>query len=126
MLAVWHFGLALQLKYFSLGTEQNLEGADSPSDFQTQNVINDNIRRLIGNYMIYLDEVDNEDAYSDAGLALFAEGIDTYFPQLVATYPKANYSAMKKKAEALVIKSESEVVKKSLNELIALLTPPSD
>ena len=127
MLAVWHFGLALQLDYFSLGTQQNLEGADSPDDFQTRNVINDNVRRLIGNYMIYLDEVDNEDAYSEQGLKLFAEGLDTYFPKLVETYPDANYAALKKKAEALVNKSESEVVKKSLNDLVTLLTPePED
>jgi hypothetical protein len=94
MLAVWHFGLDLQLKYFKLGNEQIRESADDPSAANVKNNINSNIQILIGNYIIYLDQINNEKAFSENGKNKLADGIDKYFPALIELYPNANYGQM--------------------------------
>lgn len=121
MIAVWHFGLALQLKYFRLGNDQIKETAYDPSSSTVKRNINSNVKTLISNYLIYLDEVNNENAYSDKGKVKLAEGIDWYFSELVNLYPNANYSDMKTKAKLILKKSESEEIKSALNQLINLI-----
>lgn len=121
MLAVWHFGLGLQLKYFKLGNDQIQENSDDPNSSRVKNSINSNVGTLIKNYLIYLDEINNEKAFTDAGKEKLAEGIDTYFHALIKLYPNANYSGMKNKTELILKKSESEKIKSSLNRLIELI-----
>jgi len=121
MLAVWHYGLGLQLKYFKLGNDQIIERADDPNASRVKNAINSNINTLVKNYLIYLDEINNENAFSEEGKAKLAAGIDTYFTELVGLYPDANYSGMKNKAELMIQKSESDKIKSSLNNLIELI-----
>lgn len=121
MLAVWHFGLDLQLKYFKLGNEELLESSDDPNSFQTKGNINTNINTLIDNYLIYLNELNNEKAFTDSGKTELAKGIDTYFFKLIELYPDANYYAMKNKSELLLRKCNSEEVKASLTKLITLI-----
>ncbi|MBC2845184.1 hypothetical protein [Winogradskyella flava] len=121
MLAVWQYGLSLQLDYFKLGNEEILESADDPNSARVKNVINSNIRTLIDNYVIYLDEIKEEKAFSDKGKTKLADGIDKYFTQLIELYPDANYSGMKKKAELMFKKSESDKIKSSLTKLIELI-----
>ncbi|EDP70754.1 hypothetical protein FBALC1_08343 [Flavobacteriales bacterium ALC-1] len=121
MLAVWQYGLSLQLDYFKLGNEEILESADDPNSARVKNVINSNIRTLIDNYVIYLDEINEEKAFSDKGKTKLADGIDKYFTQLIELYPDANYSGMKKKAELMFKKSESVKIKSSLTKLIELI-----
>lgn len=121
MLAIWHYGLSLQLDYFKLGNEEIKESADDPNSSRVKNNINSNIATLIGNYIIYLDEINDENAFTEKGKNKLAEGIDKYFSQLIELYPDANYSAMRKKAELMLKKSESDKIKSSLTTLIDLI-----
>ena len=121
MLAVWHFGLGLQLKYFKLGNEEIKESADDPNSSVVKSNINSNVRALIKNYLIYLDEINNENAFTEEGKIKLANGIDKYFSALIELYPNANYSGMKNKAELMLKKAESEKIKSSLNKLIKLI-----
>ena len=121
MLAVWHFGMSLQLDYFKLGNEQILENADDPNSQRVKNYINKNIGTLFSNFNIYLDEINNENAFSEKGKNKLAEGIDKYFPQLLQLYPDSNFGGIKKKAELMFKKSESEIIKSSLKNLIELI-----
>lgn len=120
-LAVWHFGLGLQLKYFKLGNDVIKEDADDPNSAGVKNTINTNVVYLIKNYLIYLDMINHEEAFSEEGKAMLAEGINTYFPQLIALYPDANYGGMRNKAELMLKKSNSDEIKSSLNKLIQLI-----
>ena len=121
MLAVWQFGLGLQLDYFKLGNEEIIESADDPNSIRVKNSVNLNKKTLISNYTIYLDEVNNEDAFTEAGKSKFAKGIDVYFSQLIELYPDANYSGVKNKAELMLKKSDHEKIKLSLVKLIELI-----
>jgi hypothetical protein len=121
MLAVWHFGLSLQLRYFKLGNDQIQENADDPNSSGVKSTINSNVSTLIKNYLIYLDEINNEAAYTEKGKSKLADGIDKYFIELIEVYPEANYSGMKNKAELMLKKSESAEIKSSLNKLIKLI-----
>tara|TARA_R110000744_G_scaffold153102_1_gene267447 strand:- start:3780 stop:4535 length:756 start_codon:yes stop_codon:yes gene_type:complete len=121
MLAVWHFGLALQLKYFKLGNDQITESADDPNSTRIRKKINSNIDIMINNFLIYIDEINNENAYSENGKSLLADGIDKYFFELISLYPDANFSGMKNKAELMLKKSKSPKIKSSLNKLIELI-----
>ena len=121
MLAVWHFGLGLQLKYFKLGNDQIKENADDPNSSRVENNIYSNVSTLIKNYLIYLDEINNENAFTEDGKAKLAEGINIYFPALIELYPNANYSGMKNKADLMLKKAESDKIKSSLDKLIKLI-----
>ena len=125
MLAVWHFGLGLQLKYFKLGNDQIKENADDPNSSRVKNNINSNVSTLIKNYLIYLDEINNEKAFTEDGKEKLADGIDKYYPALIKLYPSANYSVMKNKAELMLKKSESDKIKPSLTKLIELIDSKS-
>lgn len=119
MLAVWHFGLGLQLRYFELGNEQIKMNADDPNVSSVTNSIHTNVNTLIANYLFYLDAVNEEKSYTKEGKAVFAKGIDTYFSELMELYPEGNYKNMEKKATLMLKKSKSVRIKKSLKELIA-------
>lgn len=121
MLAVWQFGLGLQLSYFKLGNDQILENADDPSSSRVKNNINSNINTLIKNYIIYLDIINEEDALSDEGKSKFSAGIDKYFTQLVDLYPGANYTGMERKIELMEKKTKSDKIKNSLTKLKNLI-----
>lgn len=121
MLKVFHFGLGLQLKYFKLGNDVIKENADDPNSIEVKNNFNSNVNTLIGNYIIYLDEINNEKSYSDKGKELFAIGIDKYFTELIELYPKANYDAMERKIDLMLKKSNSEKIKTSLTKIKQLI-----
>lgn len=118
MIAVWHFGLGLQLKYFKLGNLQIKENADDPNSYSTTSRINSNIATLISNYTNYIDRISEEKAFTEEGKVKLAEGIDNYFMQLITLYPEANYSGMKKRANLMLKKSSSDDIKSSLSKLI--------
>lgn len=121
LLAVWHFGLELQLKYFKLGNDQILEMADDPNSIRVKNSMNSNVKTVINNYLIYLDMINEEEAFTEEGKSDLAKGIDNYFTSLIQLYPDANYSSMQRKAELMMKKSQSNKVKLSLNKLIELI-----
>jgi len=121
MIEVWQFGLSLQLKYFKLGNDNILISADDPDSYQTKNNVNSNIKTLIKNFLIYLDEINNEKAFSEQGKELFAKGIDNYFTELIEFYPNANYGSMEKKIELMLNKTQTEKIKNSLTKIKELI-----
>jgi len=121
MLAVWHYGLKLQQLYFKLANDQIIQEADDPESNKLKRNVLSNANTMIGNYAIYLDEVNREKYYSKEGLKIYAEGIDTYFKEIIELYPEANYSDMLHKVNLMLKKSNSEKVKSSLSNLKKLI-----
>jgi len=115
------FGLDLQLKYFKLGNDAIIEGADDPNSTRIVNAVNSNVNTLIANYNLFLDEINDENSFSDKGKALLAEGIDVYFSKLIEANPSANYSKMERKIDLMYKKSNSEKIKNSLTKIKALI-----
>lgn len=122
MIAVWQFGLGLQLRYFKLGIDKIKENADDPNSSDIKSTINSNVSILIDNYMIYLDEINKEKAYTSEGNAEYAKGIETYFSKLIHLYPEANYSSLEKKITLMSKKSNSQKTKDALKKISDLIT----
>lgn len=118
---VFNFGLALQLRYFKLGNDEIKQKSDDPNASNVSETVNSNVNTLIGNYMFYLDEINNEKSYSNLGLDLIAEGIDKYFADLVNLYPNSYYDNLKEKIVLLSNKTKSENIKNSLLKLQKLI-----
>ncbi len=117
MLAVWHFGLKLQLYYFKLGNDQIIQNADDPKSKNVKNTVLSNANTLISNFEIYLDEVNRESYYSKSGLEFYVIGIDKYFKELIELYPDADYTEMNNKVDLMLKKANSEPLKTSLKNL---------
>ncbi|MGX1931219.1 hypothetical protein [Flagellimonas sp. 2504JD4-2] len=117
MLKVWHFGLGLQLRYFKLGNDDILASSDDPEALNTIFRINSNVKTLISNFNIYLDEINNENAFSGDGKKLLAQGIDNYFVALIELYPEANFDVLERKLDLLTKKTSSADIKNSLSNL---------
>jgi len=120
-LAVFEFGLGLQLIYFKLGNDEIIQGSDDPNSNRTQNNIKSNIKTLISNFNNYLDKINDEKAYSEEGKKILAKGIDKYFSQLIDLYPDADYTGMLKKISLMHQKSNSNEIKTSLIKLKELI-----
>lgn len=121
MIGVEKFGLGLQLRYFKLGNDNILEEADDPKSDNVLSNINSNVNAMIGNFSLYLDNVNDEKAFSNAGLSSVADGIDSFFPKLIDTYPDSDYSEMETKITLLIQKSKSEIIKTSLVNIQKLI-----
>mgnify|MGYP001442784665 CR=1 FL=1 len=117
LVKVWHFGLGLQLRYFKLGNDLIQDNADDPNAGRVKRNMKSNISTLISNYNIYLDEINNEDAFSEEGKKLFSDGIENYFIKLIQQHPKADYSSMENKIDLMKKKSRSDMIIKSLNRV---------
>lgn len=120
-LEVYNFGLGLQIKYFKLGNEEIIERADDPNSLSVQNTVNSNTETLVNNMILYLNEINNEKAYTNTGLDLLANGIDENFTELVNTYPNYNYGNLLEKIDLMLKKTKSENIKKSLEKLKTLI-----
>ncbi|WP_104734732.1 hypothetical protein [Hanstruepera ponticola] len=120
-LKVFHFGLGLQIMYFKIGNEEILERVDDPDAYQTKKVIRSNAQTIVNNFNHYLDEINDENSYSEKGIFLFCDGIDKYFPKLINEFPEADYSGMIKKIDLMDKKSNSQKVKESLTKLKDLI-----
>lgn len=118
MLLVYHFGLGIQIKYFKLGNDEILENQVDVNAPEVQDVIRKNANTLIGNMTHYLDEVNNEKAFTDKGKSLLAKGINEHFTNLVDTFPDADFSPISDKAKLLVSKTNSEEIKTVLKDLL--------
>ena len=118
---VFNFGLALQLRYFKLGNDEIKQKSDDPNASNVSETVNSNVNTLIGNYMFYLDEINNEKSYSNICLDLIAEGIDKYFTDLVNIYPNSYYDSLKEKIVLLSNKTKSQNIKNSLLKLKKLI-----
>jgi hypothetical protein len=120
-LEVYNFGLELQIKYFKLGNDEIIEKADDPNSLSVQNTVNKNTETLVGNMLLYLNEINNEKAYSNVGLDLIANGIDKNFTELINIYPNYNYSGLLEKVNLMLNKTKSENIKQSLTKLKELI-----
>ena len=121
LIKCYNFGLGLQLRYFELGNDDMRENSLNPDDKDIKKTITRNVRTLIGNYNNYLSIVKNEDAFSEAAILAYADGLDTYFTQLIALYPKANFNETKSKLELLKEKTQSDEVDSSADKIITLI-----
>ncbi|PBJ14429.1 hypothetical protein BSF42_08470 [Flavobacterium sp. ACN6] len=120
-LEVYNFGLELQIKYFKLGNDEIIERADDPNSLSVINTVNSNTGTLVNNMILYLNEINNEKAYTNAGLDLLASGIDTNFIELINTYPNYDYSDLVEKIDLMLKKTKSENIKQSLTKLKGLI-----
>lgn len=117
LVKVWHFGLGLQLHYFKLGNDLIRDNADDPNSERVKRNIRSNVNTLISNYIIYLDEINNENAFSEEGKKLLSDGIESYFITLIEQYPEENYSSMENKIIFMKKKSKSDSVKNALDKV---------
>lgn len=124
LVAVEKFGLGLQILYFKSGNDNIVAQADNPEASDVVSVLRSNEQVAIGNYNLYLDEINREGSFSSKAIDSYCDGIDTYFPRLMETFPKANYNGMKSKAELMLNKAKSERIKKSLTALIEKISTP--
>lgn len=125
-LEVWNFGLELQIRYFKLGNDAIIEKSDDPKSENVRNVTNSNINTLVGNMMIFLDEINNEKSYSEEGLNLISKGIDTNFIELINVYPDFDYSNLLRKVDLMLNKTKSSNIKQSLTKLKTLIESKSN
>lgn len=117
LVKVWHFGLGLQLHYFKLGNDLINDNAVDPNSDSVKRNIRSNIKTLINNYSIYLDEINNEKAFSEEGKQLLGEGIESYFITLIEQYPEMDYSSMENKIVLMRKKSKSDPIKNALDKV---------
>ena len=122
MLAVYDFGLGLQLQYFKIGNEEITQSSDDPNSAHVQNVVNSNVLTLINNYNNFIDLLNDEKSFSDEGLQTFSEVFDKHFNTLVNTFPKANYYTLKNKLKLIEKKIVSNRVKESLQGILKLIS----
>ena len=120
-LETYKFGLELQLSYFKLGNEEILKSVDDPDSESTKSVLDSNINTLISNYTYYLDLVNSENAFSENGKKIYAESISEYFSKLINNHPNSDYSELKSKSILLISKSNSAIIKNSLEEINNLI-----
>jgi hypothetical protein len=118
---ILHFGLDLQLKYFKLGNDELTENTDDPNSQELKNGINRNVDTLIHNFLLYLDDVNNEEVLSEEGKKLYAKGFDLYFADMVNLFPDANFSPLENKIDLMLNKSKSDAIKNSLTKLKELI-----
>lgn len=118
MLAVWQFGLELQLAAFDLQFDEILAKSDNPEDEKVKDRVNASMKKLIDNYGNYLNLITKEDAFYEKEKEEYAKGIDTYFKQLIQVYPDADYDRLLNKANSMLKKTRSTTIKKSLKRLI--------
>ncbi|MBT5531004.1 MAG: hypothetical protein HN600_01000 [Bacteroidetes bacterium] len=115
------FGLILQRFYFKLGNDQIIKNADSPDDPSVLRVTRGNANTIVGNYLLYLDFINHEDALTPEALKLYAEGIEIYFPILIKVFPEANFHEMISKIEVLKEKTKNMDVQSALDLVLEIL-----
>ena len=120
LMEIFKFGLELQIVYFKLGNDRILAQADSPDSEKIQDIIKSNETTVVKNFNVFLDQVNNERAYGEYA-SLLAGGINENFPKLIKSFPNANYSSMKAKAELMLKKAQNEELKAALVSLIEQL-----
>src|SRR5690606_16037800 len=120
-IAVNNFGLELQLYYFKIGNEEIISSTEDPNSNNVKDVVNSNVNTLISNFILHLDEINNENSYSQEGKKQLAERIDTYFSKVVNEYPNSNFDNLKRKSELFIKKTNSSESKESLEKLIKLI-----
>ncbi|GAB5527784.1 MAG: hypothetical protein Roseis2KO_56560 [Roseivirga sp.] len=119
LIEIQKFGLDLQLHYFKLGNDRISKEADDPEAYNIKSLLSSNLRTVFSNYNNYLDLINNEKAFTSASLEAYAAGIDKWFPKLFESFPNGDFEITEKKAKLMLKKSESPVVKSSLEQLLS-------
>jgi len=114
-------GLYIQLYEFSLGNKYILKNAINNSSSEISSVINSNNQTVVNNYLIYLRFLKKEEALQSDALKRYADGIDTYFPKLINSFPSSNYTEMLTIINANLNSVKSIEIKESLSKLKVLL-----
>lgn len=125
LVEILKFNLFLQLHYFNLGNLEIIQESDEPESHSVQDLLRKNERTIVSNFNIYLDYINREHAFSDEAIRSLAEGIDTYFGQLMMIFPKADVKPIISKATAMAKKAKSEELQSSLNNLLLTLNNSS-
>lgn len=118
LIAIEQFGLGLQLQYFKLGIDRIKGQADSENSEDVTETLHSNLKRLVDNFDIYLDEFKEADHFSTAAPKL-ADGVTTYFFKLIEMFPDADYTPMSAKASAMLEKTKDQGLKNALSALLA-------
>lgn len=120
-IAVINYGLELQLYYFKLGNEEIKKSSEDPNYSNVQNTIKSNVNILVNNFLNFLDEINNEDSYSNNGKVLFANTIDKNFTSLINENPNADFVKLKQKLELFIKKTNSPEIRNTLENLLKLV-----
>ena len=120
LVAIEKFGLGIQIRYFRLGNDRIVAQADAPESDRTKAVIESNEQTVIRNFNLYLDNI-NDERYYGPHAHLLADGITSYFFELVEAFPTANFAEMIKKARLMAKKTEVDATKTALTQLIQKL-----
>jgi hypothetical protein len=118
LVEVMKFHLYTQMHYFDLGNKNILQEADDPNEARVKNMIAGNEQTLVNNFVLYLDFVNDEKAFTPDALQGYIGVINEYFPPLIAKYPNASYAVMREKATDMQNKAQSPDLKKALGDLI--------
>ncbi|WP_299679547.1 hypothetical protein [uncultured Tenacibaculum sp.] len=121
MLEIWQFGLGLQLAAFDIEFDQVLANSKDVKDEELDDKIKSRIKKLMINYGKYLNLAAKENAFYEKEKETYANGINTYFKELIQVYPDADYERLLNKATSVLEKAKSSTIKKPLKNLIALI-----
>jgi hypothetical protein len=112
------FFLHTQILYFKAGNEAITKDAIDPEESSVKRLINSNEQIIVDNFNQYIDFLTREDSFDDEAKKKYAEAINTYYPKLLETFPKADYSRMKEYALKLGPKMKSPAIKSALDNVI--------
>ena len=97
--------------------------ADDPTAPDVVSILNSNKNILINNYDIYLDYINYEDRFNDKALAVYADGLKEYFPNLINQLaPEGDYVEMLGKIENMLKKAKNPLILVELNNIKGLIT----
>ena len=113
----WKFFLWADYYEIKIVNEKVKKESDATNASEANRICNYNMNVIINNFNLYLDLVNRESSFTANALKLFAEGIDECFPNIISTFPDADYSIILPKVNALLQKITSADVKKSLENL---------
>jgi hypothetical protein len=117
MLAIYHYGLALQMYYFELGNDQISANSDNPDGNYTKKIISENVDILVQNMILYLDLVNEETRFSEEEQRIYAEGIKDYFSDLMERFSISNYYKLERKVDLMLEKTKSGPIESALKQL---------
>ena len=122
VVALFQFGLALQVPYILLGNEKIIKDADNPQADDVVSITKRNGQVLISNYNLFLDYINYEDRFTEKALSKYAESMRDYFPRLITQIiPSGDYSAMFERVGNMLKKAKNTLIIQELEKIKSLL-----
>lgn len=112
------FSLNTQLLYFKIGNNRILRDATNPNEADLKNIITTNEQTIVNNFIIQLELLAKEEAFTPESIVELSSYIDKYFSQLILNFSHSDYSEMKQTATSLSSKVKSTELKSSLTKLL--------